>query len=365
MSTILRALRRLEQEKSAGLDRSLGEAVANAPRPPPKRSSLRWIAVSGSVAGALAVAAIGFLFLRSSDPAEGTDAIEIAKAPPARASAARPKAPPARRNAERAIARPRTRSSESAEAAPETHLSRALAARAARAESRRTRRPEPAAPQSLPPAALTSEVAVVKRPPPMSRVDDADAEVPPPADVLPQEIRDALATAAARPPAPRAETPPIRAPRARPAEAPPIPAPPPVAEPTPPVSPPRPAPAAPEVKPPVEIAAAEARPTPRAEPRPAPKPAPEPETRPAPKPVAKPAPVARPPVPKLVVERTIWHPYAERRLAIVAIEGSDQALELHEGDIVGMLVVGKIEPSGVVFNHDGAELRRRVGERQK
>ena len=44
MSTILRALRRLEQEKSAGLDRSLGEAVANAPRPPPKRSSLRWIA---------------------------------------------------------------------------------------------------------------------------------------------------------------------------------------------------------------------------------------------------------------------------------------------------------------------------------
>jgi hypothetical protein len=63
------------------------------------------------------------------------------------------------------------------------------------------------------------------------------------------------------------------------------------------------------------------------------------------------------------VERTIWHPLAERRIAVVELEGSDETLELHEGDAVGTLVVGKIEPSGVFFVHDGVELRRRVGAR--
>jgi hypothetical protein len=68
-------------------------------------------------------------------------------------------------------------------------------------------------------------------------------------------------------------------------------------------------------------------------------------------------------VPTVYVERTIWHPMAERRVAVVALEGNDQTLELHEGDAVGPLVVGKIEPSGVFFVHDGVELRRRVGAR--
>jgi hypothetical protein len=68
-------------------------------------------------------------------------------------------------------------------------------------------------------------------------------------------------------------------------------------------------------------------------------------------------------VPNVYVERTIWHPMAERRVAVVELEGSDETLELHEGDAVGPLVVGKIEPSGVFFVHDGVELRRRVGVR--
>jgi hypothetical protein len=68
-------------------------------------------------------------------------------------------------------------------------------------------------------------------------------------------------------------------------------------------------------------------------------------------------------VPTVYVERTIWHPMAERRVAVVELEGSDEALELHEGDAVGPLVVGEIEPSGVFFVYDGVELRRRVGAR--
>ena len=48
---------------------------------------------------------------------------------------------------------------------------------------------------------------------------------------------------------------------------------------------------------------------------------------------------------------------------VVELEGRDDALELHEGDAVGPLVVGEIEPSGVFFVYDGVQLRRRVGAR--
>jgi len=419
MSTILRALRRLEQEKSARSDRSLGEAVANTAPPPPKRGVARWVVVSGSVAGALAIAAIVFWVVRPGDPVEPVDRVEIAQAPPATAHAEPREAAPARRNAERA------------DAASETNLSRALAARNARAENRRTRRPEAGAPPSLPPAALTSDVAVVKRPPVVSRLDDADAEVPPPAMPLPEEIRAALEAAGAasqlvpagaRPTAgpgarsasqltaeiraaleaasaasqlPSAAEPPTAVPSAPPAETPASPESPklklPVGEVPRRVNPPRPAlgktgsaeaaptraersepprpatqpkpPATPELKPPVEIAAVAPPPAPREEPVPARTAPPAARPKAAPKSLSKSTAIAQSPVSRVYVERTIWHPYAERRIAIVAIEGREEALELHEGDAVGSLVVGKIEPSGVVFNHDGVELRRRVGAR--
>jgi hypothetical protein len=101
--------------------------------------------------------------------------------------------------------------------------------------------------------------------------------------------------------------------------------------------------AAPAAKPPATL---RAEPEPKSEPRAA-------ESRPIPRAL----------VPTVYVERTIWHPMAERRVAVVELEGSDEALELHEGDAVGPLVVGEIEPSGVFFVYDGVELRRRVGAR--
>ena len=75
---------------------------------------------------------------------------------------------------------------------------------------------------------------------------------------------------------------------------------------------------------------------------------------------ARPELVARPSVPDVLVSSTVWHPQRDRRLAIVAFEGG-AARELHEGDAIGPLVVSEIGPSGVVFLHDGVELRRRVG----
>jgi hypothetical protein len=70
--------------------------------------------------------------------------------------------------------------------------------------------------------------------------------------------------------------------------------------------------------------------------------------------------LARANIPAVFVSSTVWHPERDRRLAKVTFEGSAMR-ELHEGDSIGPLVVSKIEPSGVIFLHDGVELRRRVG----
>jgi hypothetical protein len=72
--------------------------------------------------------------------------------------------------------------------------------------------------------------------------------------------------------------------------------------------------------------------------------------------------IARVEIPDLRVERTVWHPIAERRVALIEFERSAERREIREGDAVGPLVVSKIEPSGVVFVHDGVEVRRRIGE---
>jgi hypothetical protein len=69
-----------------------------------------------------------------------------------------------------------------------------------------------------------------------------------------------------------------------------------------------------------------------------------------------------PPPPEIRVEGTAWHPSPERRTARVVVQGRAGVLELHEGDAVGTLVVSEIQPSGVVFLHGGAELRRGVGD---
>jgi len=70
--------------------------------------------------------------------------------------------------------------------------------------------------------------------------------------------------------------------------------------------------------------------------------------------------VVRADLPDIFVSSTIWHPQKDRRSATVTYAGG-AAKELHEGDAIGPLVVSVIEPSGVIFLHDGVELRRRVG----
>jgi hypothetical protein len=72
--------------------------------------------------------------------------------------------------------------------------------------------------------------------------------------------------------------------------------------------------------------------------------------------------IVRAEIPGLRVERTVWHPIAERRVALIEFERSAERREIREGDAVGPLVVSKIEPSGVVFVHEGVEVRRRIGE---
>jgi hypothetical protein len=67
---------------------------------------------------------------------------------------------------------------------------------------------------------------------------------------------------------------------------------------------------------------------------------------------------------ELVVTRTVWHPSAERRVAVVRGPGDSQEREVHEGDSVGPLEVLRIEPSDVVFLHNGVEIRQRVGTPQ-
>ena len=66
----------------------------------------------------------------------------------------------------------------------------------------------------------------------------------------------------------------------------------------------------------------------------------------------------------MTVEKTIWHPVPERRLARIEVEGHEGPIELHEGDAVGTLVVAEIKPSEVVFLHQGRELRRKVGSQR-
>jgi len=124
----------------------------------------------------------------------------------------------------------------------------------------------------------------------------------------------------------------------------------------------RPRPAASEVAPDVVSSAAPTR-------RPAAEAAStRPERRPSEAVSPKPAPtleaiarLPRPDIPAVNIERTSWHPQADRRSARIRLEGSDEAMSLREGDAVGALVVKEITPSSVLFETGGIEIRRRVG----
>ncbi len=94
-----------------------------------------------------------------------------------------------------------------------------------------------------------------------------------------------------------------------------------------------------------------------AEPEPLPKPAAAPEPTPAQTLAAESSSSG----PTFTVERTVWHPIAAKRLAVVIV-GSGAPREVREGDEIGTAVVAKIEPSGVIFSEQGKEFRRRIGD---
>lgn len=67
-------------------------------------------------------------------------------------------------------------------------------------------------------------------------------------------------------------------------------------------------------------------------------------------------------LPDITVLRTAWHPNAERRSTRIRLEATDEILTLREGDSIGGLVIQEISPSAVLFNAGDVEIRRRVGE---
>ncbi len=70
--------------------------------------------------------------------------------------------------------------------------------------------------------------------------------------------------------------------------------------------------------------------------------------------------ILRAKLPELKVRSTVWHPQGSRRVAMVEVDAA-AALELNEGDSVGPLVVESITPGGVVFSHDGVSVLHKVG----
>lgn len=301
MSTILRALQRLEKEKGGDGEMSgLGDGLAPGGEPPVRVGGARWrigIAV-------FLVLLLGGFFLRwllsteevGQPSAESPPAIAAAPKPPSESLTRPPRRPPPQYEAEIAAARPGGPAEQIGVSPPSQPV---------------------AAPPPLPPIEEVAPRAPVAQAPPAAKPPPPAAEPavqPPPRIAEPPALPEPVA-AAPPPPLPIEEP----APREQVAEVPPPPA------------------AEPAVQPPPPIA------------RP-----------PAPK-ASAPARVATVRPPKVTVRKTIWHPTPGRRVAEIEVEGRKGPLELREGDAVGTLVVSEIQPSGVIFLHGGEKLHQKVG----
>lgn len=66
-------------------------------------------------------------------------------------------------------------------------------------------------------------------------------------------------------------------------------------------------------------------------------------------------------VPDIAVLQIAWHPQSDRRSTRIRVAASEEVLTLREGDAIGRLVVQEISPSAVVFALGDVEVRRRVG----
>ena len=53
-----------------------------------------------------------------------------------------------------------------------------------------------------------------------------------------------------------------------------------------------------------------------------------------------------------------WEPVEAERVAVVAVAGAAEPRRLHQGDVVGPLVLERIERFGVVFRHGDEEIHR-------
>jgi len=389
VSTILKALQRLEDEKSANSERSLDEQiVAHRPSPDPERRGLK----IGVVAiGGLAVAAVVFLIWLGREESDAEVAMEPPPLATAPATAAAPPDAPAattkvaaekprrRPSARPAPAAPAGRAQQglseveissvvevvkhldappadsAARAAPSTRATPATEAGTVRPGRRPSaRKPEPQvasaaagaipAPKQVdnakPPATQISENAASAKSAPVPSVPVEVAAVdskPAPVPSAPVEVAAVDSKPAPVPSAPVEVT--AITPKLAPASPPPV-------EVT--AVTPKLAPASP---PPVEIAAAGPKPALIAASASIPAAIRESENKV----------VQRAKVPALSVEKTIWHPDADRRVAVVKLIDDEGVLRLKEGDAIGPLVIKTINPGSVLFNHDGIEITYNVG----
>lgn len=336
MSTILKALRRLEQEKTTVSEgRPLREEVASrAGGPPaPGGAARRWAPAAGALLLGLLAGGVVFWGVNALLGTGGAGETPAAVASgavggPTPAAAAPPSPSPS---------------------------------------------PEPAATGHAPPdEAFASDVQVVPRRKASPRIADAEPINPHRAERpgahrpversaaaharQVEEMRRALEVAqaeraAAAPPS-RPSPPPARAPDPAPAEEPATAA----------TPPPAPAPSAASGSAPSARRAPAPPPEPQQASSPAEPSAPEPADAEAADAAAKAPP--SPPAPDLAaevdVERTQWHPLPDRRRAWIVV-GSGETRSVVEGDVVEGMIVSKIEPSGVVFERNGESLRRAIG----
>ncbi len=307
MSTILKALQRLEDEKSANVERSLNEqVVAHRPPPDPERRGLR---IGAIAIGGLAVAAAVFYFWPAGEETAAEVAMEPAPAaavPVITAEVAAEK--PRRRRSARPA--PAQQDSSEVEISPVIEVVKRLDALPADSGES-----DSGAPAALTKSAAPLARAGAQRPGRRPNVNKPDPQV---ARGSAQSIPTPKQVADAKPLATQISGSSVPA---KPVPAPPA---------------------------PIEIAAV------------APKSAP---TAPIPAAIQEPARkiVQRAQLPAFIVEKTIWHPDADRRVAVVKLVDAEEILRLKEGDAVGPLVVKTINPDSVLFGHDEIEIRYNVG----
>ncbi len=361
MSTILKALQRLEDEKSANVEHSLDEQiVAQRPPPAPDRRGLRIgaIAIGGL---AVAVAAFFFWFTRKDPVAEVAMELpppavapvvaavqEVAAEKPRRKPLARP-APAARAQQDlpevevasiievvkRLDAQPADTGESAASSKHAAPTAKADAAQPAQRPS--ARKPDTqVAHEPAQPRPAQKQIANAKLPA-IQISENSVPEKPVPAPPAPAKTVAVVEKPVPAPPAPAKTVAVVEKP---------VPAPPAPAKTVAVVEKPVPAPLAP-----VEIVAVAEKPAPTAAPTLIQASIQELEKKV----------VQRAKLPALSVEKTIWHPDADRRVAIVKLIGAEGALRLKEGDAVGPLVVEVIKPGSVLFNHDGIEIQYNVG----